>query len=89
MGCIRMTDIVGKSLTGIVGTSVKPFTKKFFNNFIYNKKLGQYEYIFKNNKNLSESVIENVITTIVVHLIKIAKKQLKNYYQLRIIIKNL
>ena len=50
MGCIRMTDIVGKSLTGIVGTSVKPFTKKFFNNFIYNKKLGQYEYIFKNNK---------------------------------------
>lgn len=77
MGCIRMTDIVGKSLTGIVGTSVKPFTKKFFNNFIYNKKLGQYEYIFKNNKNLSESVIENVITTIVCTFDKNSKETIE------------
>lgn len=77
MGCILMNEIVGKSLTGIVGTSVKPFTKKFFNNFIYNKKLGQYEYIFKNNKNLSESVIENVITTIVCTFDKNSKETIE------------
>lgn len=65
MGCIRMTDIVGKSLTSFVGTSVKPLTNIVLNKLKFNKAINRYKTIFENNKDLSESVIENVITTIV------------------------
>ncbi len=60
-----MTDIVGKSLTSFVGTSVKPLTNIVLNKLKFNKAITRYKTIFENNKDLSESVIENVITTIV------------------------
>jgi len=59
-----MTEIVGKCLAGIVGTSVKPLTNMVFNKLKFNTAINQYQSILENNKALSESVIENIKLTI-------------------------
>ncbi len=72
-----MTDIVGKSLTSFVGTSVKPLTNIVLNKLKFNKAINRYKTIFENNKDLSESVIENVITTIVCTFDKNSKETIE------------